>query len=198
MKIVLIDYHAGNVQSVLFALERLGVQATLSSNAADIVAADKVIFPGVGEASSAMQQLRAQQLDTLIPQLKQPVLGICLGMQLLCRYSQEGDTAALGVFDVDVKRFMPQPGDAFQKVPHIGWNTLDVMRGSLFEGLPAQASVYFVHSFYAACCADTSAETDYNMRFSAALCRDNFFAVQFHPEKSGEAGERILSNFIQR
>lgn len=198
MKIVLIDYGAGNVQSVLFALERLGVHASLSANAAEIATADKVIFPGVGEASSAMQALRAQGLDALIPQLKQPVLGICLGMQLLCRHSEEGDTAALGVFDVEVKRFVPQPADAFQKVPHMGWNTLDVMRGPLFDGLPALASVYFVHSFYAARCSDTSAETSYNMPFSAALCRDNFYAVQFHPEKSGATGERILQNFIQR
>ncbi|MCA6364624.1 MAG: imidazole glycerol phosphate synthase subunit HisH [Bacteroidetes bacterium] len=198
MKIVLIDYRAGNVQSVLFALERLGVNATLSNDAAEIASADKVIFPGVGEASTAMQVLHKQQLNTLIPQLKQPVLGICLGMQLLCRHSEEGDTAALGVFDVDVKRFVPQPADAFQKVPHMGWNTLDVMRGPLFEGLPEKAAVYFVHSFYAALCTDTAAEANYNMPFSAALCRDNFYAVQFHPEKSGEAGERILQNFLQR
>jgi glutamine amidotransferase len=198
VKIVLIDYRAGNVQSVLFALERLGVHAVLSSNAAEIAAADKVIFPGVGEASSAMQVLRAQGLDVLIPKLRQPVLGICLGMQLLCRHSEEGDTIALGVFDTDVKRFVPKSEDVFQKVPHMGWNTLDIMHGPLFEGLSANASVYFVHSFYAECCAVTSAETNYNIPFSAALCRDNFYAVQFHPEKSGAAGERILKNFIQR
>jgi imidazole glycerol-phosphate synthase subunit HisH len=198
MNVVLIDYGAGNVRSVQFALQRFGIDAKLSANSAEIAAADKVIFPGVGEASSAMQVLRAQGLDMLIPSLTQPVLGICLGMQLLCRYSEEGDTTSLGVFNVDVKRFFPQPEDTFQKVPHMGWNTLEMMRGPLFEGLPPKAAVYFVHSFYAALCENTAAETNYNQSFSASLCRDNFYAVQFHPEKSGAAGERILQNFLQR
>ncbi|MCU0434758.1 MAG: imidazole glycerol phosphate synthase subunit HisH [Bacteroidia bacterium] len=197
MKIVLIDYRAGNVQSVLFALQRLGVEAVLSHDAAEIASADKVIFPGVGEASSAMKVLQSERLDVLIPTLKQPVLGICLGMQLLCRYSEEGNTAALGIFEVDVLRFEPAPGDAFQKVPHMGWNTLQDMRGPLFEGLSPDTAVYFVHSYYAGLCADTSAQTTYNIPFSAALCRDNFYAVQFHPEKSGAAGERIIQNFLQ-
>lgn len=197
MNIVLIDYGAGNVRSVIFALRRFGIDAKLSSNSAEIVSADKIIFPGVGEASSAMQLLKEQQLDVIIPQLKQPVLGICLGMQLLCTHSEEGNTNGLNVFPAQVKRFMPQSEDTFQKVPHMGWNTLGNVRGKLFEGIAADASVYFVHSYYAELVSETTATSEYNTAFSAALCRDNFYAVQFHPEKSGKTGERILENFLQ-
>lgn len=197
MNVVLIDYGAGNVRSVIFALRRLGIEAKLSGDSAEIIAADKIIFPGVGEASSAMQVMKDRQLDLLIPQLKQPVLGICLGMQLLCRHSEEGNTNGLNVFPTQVKRFMPELADAFQKVPHMGWNALGNVQGKLFEGISADASVYFVHSYYAELISDTTATSDYNNTFSAALCRDNFYAVQFHPEKSGKAGERILENFLK-
>ncbi|MGL5888495.1 MAG: imidazole glycerol phosphate synthase subunit HisH [Bacteroidia bacterium] len=197
MNVVLIDYDAGNVRSVLFALQRLGIDAKLSSDSAEIAAADKVIFPGVGEASSAMQVLKSKKLDVLIPQLKQPVLGICLGMQLLCSYSEEGDTNGLSVFPVQVKRFIPEADDAFLKVPHIGWNTIEQTKGSLFAGIADNSFVYFVHSFYAEISAETTAVSNYNHAFSAALCRDNFYAVQFHPEKSGKTGELILENFLQ-
>jgi imidazole glycerol-phosphate synthase subunit HisH len=197
MNVVLIDYGAGNVRSVLFALQRFGIEAKLSANSAEIASADKVIFPGVGEASSAMRKLKEQQLDVLIPQLKQPVLGICLGMQLLCAFSEEGNTTGLSVFPVHVKRFIPHAGDEFQKVPHMGWNTLGQLRGKLFEGIAADSAVYFVHSYYAALASITTAVSDYNHTFSAALCRDNYFAVQFHPEKSGKIGERILENFLK-
>jgi glutamine amidotransferase len=197
MNVVLIDYGAGNVRSVIFALRRLGIEAKLSSDSAEIIAADKIIFPGVGEASSAMQVLKDRQLDLLIPQLKQPVLGICLGMQLLCRHSEEGNTHGLNIFPAQVKRFMPESKDAFQKVPHMGWNALGNVQGKLFEGISSDASVYFVHSYYAELAPYTTATTDYNTTFSAALCRDNFYAVQFHPEKSGKTGERILENFLK-
>ncbi len=197
MNVVLIDYGAGNVRSVIFALRRLGIDAKLSSNSAEIMAADRVVFPGVGEASSAMQVLKERQLDRLIPQLRQPVLGICLGMQLLCKHSEEGNTNGLNVFPAQVKRFMPDSEDVFQKVPHMGWNTLGNVQGKLFDGISADASVYFVHSYYAELASTTTATTSYNNTFSAALCRDNFYAVQFHPEKSGKTGERILENFLK-
>lgn len=193
-KIAIIKYNAGNIQSVLFALERLGKQAVWTDNPDEIISAGHVIFPGVGEASSAMQHLRERGLDQVIRNLRQPVLGICLGMQLFCRHSEENDTECLGIFDAAVRKF--NPGDSRIKVPHMGWNTLEAMKGPLFEGLPAGAYAYFVHSYYAEIQADTAAVTDYDIPFSAALQRDNFFAVQFHPEKSGANGQRILHNFL--
>jgi glutamine amidotransferase len=193
MKLVIIDYNAGNVQSVKFALERLGAKAELSNKADAIQSADKVIFPGVGEAAYAMQQLQQLGLDTLIPKLKQPVLGICLGMQLLCSHSEEGDTPCLGVFKENVKRFTPAAG---LKVPQMGWNRLENMKGRLYEGAAASDYAYFVHSYYAPRCAHSSATAHYGFDFSASLEHGNFFAAQFHPEKSGAFGELLLRNFL--
>lgn len=192
MKIVIIDYGAGNIKSIQFAIERLGFQAVLSSNANEITSADKVIFPGVGEAASAMRKLKATNLDTLIPQLKQPVLGICLGMQLLCNYSEEGETKGLGIFDVDVIKFSSEV-----KVPQMGWNTLKPLRSQLFEGIKEGEFMYFVHSFYAPLCEDTIASTNYQLRYSSALQKNNFYGVQFHPEKSSAAGSILLQNFLK-
>lgn len=191
-KIVIIDYGAGNIQSIKFALERLGFKGILSHNSEEIMAADKVIFPGVGEASSAMKKLKSTGLDKLIPKLKQPVLGICLGMQLMCNRSEEGETKGLGIFDVDVVHF-----DKTLKVPHIGWNRIKELKTSLFEGIADQEFVYLVHSFYAPVCAETIAKCDYGINYSSALHKDNFYGVQFHPEKSSEAGEKILKNFLR-
>ena len=188
MNIVIIDYGAGNIQSIMFALERLGYEATLSSDAEEIKRADKVIFPGVGEASSAMAKLRSTGLDKIIPELKQPVLGICLGMQLMCRSSEEGNTKGLGIFDTDVIHFEKK-----LKVPHIGWNRIKELKTALFEGIPEQEYVYLVHSYYAPVCEETIAKCDYGVNYSSALRKDNFYGVQFHPEKSSEAGEKILS-----
>lgn len=192
MKTVLINYGAGNIQSILFALERLDIQAVLSENASEISAADRVIFPGVGEASSAMKKLMESGLDRLIPELKQPVLGICLGMQLMCRSSAEGNTKGLGIFDTDVVRF---PDTV--RVPQIGWNTIEHLRSGLFEGIPEASHVYTVHSYYAPICADTIAQSNYSGPYSAALGKDNFYGVQFHPEKSSSIGSVILSNFLK-
>ncbi len=194
MKVILLDYNAGNVRSVSFALERMGITPVVSGDAAEISSADKIIFPGVGEASSAMKRLRESKLDTLIPALKQPVLGICLGMQLMCAHSEEGDTRGLGIFPAKVRKF--EFGDNTFKVPQVGWNTIASLKGPLFKGVPEHAYVYYVHSFYAELCAETCAVTDYIQPYSAALSKDNFYAVQFHPEKSGVAGEFILRNFL--
>lgn len=191
-KIVIIDYGAGNIQSIKFALERLGYTGTLSHDTNEIKAADKVIFPGVGEASSAMEKLRSTGLDHLILKLQQPVLGICLGMQLMCNSSEEGDTRGLGIFDVDVIHFENK-----LKVPHIGWNRIKDLKTPLFEGVAEQEFVYLVHSFYAPVCAETIAKCDYGVNYSSALNKDNFYGVQFHPEKSSSAGEKILENFLQ-
>ena len=191
MNIVLIDYKAGNVQSVLFALERMGVAATVTSDAETIRKADKVIFPGVGEASSAMHHLKFFGLDKLIPALEQPFLGICLGMQLLCTYSEENNTQALGLIPVSVKHF-----NEGQKVPHMGWNTLTQCEGELFRGIPEEAYVYFVHSYYVPVTEYTIATTHYETPFSAAVQYRNFHAVQFHTEKSGAVGAQILRNFL--
>lgn len=196
MKCVVIDYGAGNIRSVLFALQRLGVQAQLSADPELIRTADGVIFPGVGEASSAMKVLREKKLDVLIPQLRQPVLGICLGMQLLCAHSEEGNTKGLGIFQEQVKLFLPDQSDL--KVPQIGWNTITKLQGSLFEGVSENAHMYFVHSYFVEIGKDTVACTDYTQLYSSALARENFFAVQFHPEKSSNAGERILDNFLKQ
>ena len=195
-KIAIVKYNAGNVQSVLHALERLGETAVWTDDPAEIRQAERVIFPGVGEASSAMRYLRERGLDEVIRGLQQPVLGICLGLQLFCRHSEENDTDCLGIFDVAVRKF--NSGETQLKVPHMGWNTLHHLHGPLFEGVPVGSYAYFVHSFFAEKSGDTVATTEYGEPFSAALQRDNFFAVQFHPEKSGETGQRILHNFLKR
>lgn len=191
MNLVIVDYKAGNVQSVLFALERLGVQATLSADFETIKSADKVIFPGVGEASSAMAQLKARNLDKLLPTLEQPFFGVCLGMQLLCQHSEEGDTDLLGIIPLEVKRFQTE-----LKVPHMGWNQLENLDSPLFEGLQEKEFVYYVHSYYVPMSDYTIAQTSYPEPFSAALQYKNFYAAQFHPEKSGPAGAQILKNFL--
>ena len=191
MKIVIINYGAGNIQSIKFAIKRLGFEAILSDEEAEIRTADKVIFPGVGEASSAMQKLRASELDKVIPTLKQPVLGICLGMQLLCNSSEEGNTKGLGIFDVDVVKFSNRV-----KVPQIGWNQISNLKSGLFEGISENEFMYLVHSFYAPLCKEAIAISEYGIQYASALQRDNFYGVQFHPEKSSTAGEQILKNFI--
>lgn len=195
MKLVIIDYGAGNIQSIKFAIKRLGYDAVLSNDADEIRDADKVIFPGVGEASSAMKKLRESGLDELIPTLKQPVLGICLGMQLMCNGSEEGNTQGLGIFDVDVVKFGPHTLEGSLKIPQIGWNRIYNLKGTLFQGL-SQDYVYLVHSFYASLCEDTIAITDYGLPYSAALQKENFYGTQFHPEKSGDYGSAILENFL--
>jgi imidazole glycerol-phosphate synthase subunit HisH len=192
MKLAIVQYNAGNVQSVAYALERLGVTATLSDEPEVISAADKVIFPGVGEASSTMRYLRQRGLDQLICSLRQPVLGICLGMQLMCSHSEEGPVDCLGIFPEQVRRF---PDQAY-KVPHMGWNRLEQVNSPLMRDLGAEPYVYFVHSYYVASGPDTVASTQYILPFSAALHRNNFYATQFHPEKSGTVGAQILKNFL--
>ncbi len=194
MKLVIIKYNAGNIQSVLYALERIGREAVVTDDPALIAAADKVIFPGVGEASTAMDYLRERGLDAVIRRLSRPVLGICLGMQLMCSYSEENDTACLGIFAEKVRRFAP--ADAAVKVPQIGWNNVYGLRSPLFEGVTDGSYCYFVHGYYAALGAHTIATTDYAGPYSSGLHRDNFYGVQFHPEKSAAVGERILRNFI--
>lgn len=190
--IAIIKYNAGNIQSVSFALERLGVDFMVTDNIEEIAKADKVIFPGVGEASTTMNYLRAQKLDSVITNLKQPVLGICLGMQLLCKHSEENDTACLGIFEDTVKRFIPSNEE---KVPHMGWNQLHNINGWIDSTLENQ-HVYFVHSYYVPVNTYTTAVTDYTLPFSAALHKNNFYAVQFHPEKSADVGQAILKNFL--
>lgn len=192
--IVIIKYNAGNIQSVLYALERIGVTARVSDNHDEISAADKVIFPGVGEASTAMNYLRERNLDKVITQLQQPVLGICLGMQLMCTYSEENSTDCLGIFSEKVKLF--QPGESKEKVPQIGWNNIFNLKTSLFNGIAEQSYIYSVHSYYAAIGAETIATADYVHSYSAALNKGNFYGVQFHPEKSAAIGEQILKNFL--
>lgn len=194
MKIAVIKYNAGNIRSVDYALKRLGVEAVITADKEVLQSADKVIFPGVGEAETTMNHLKATGLDELIKNLKQPVLGVCLGMQLMCRYSEEGEAECLNIFDVEVKRFIPQKHE--DKVPHMGWNTISQVNSRLFDGFTKEEFVYFVHSFYVPTCEFTAAETNYIHPFSAALHKDNFYATQFHPEKSGQTGERILQNFL--
>ena len=191
MKIAIVDYGAGNIQSIKFALKRHGYEGNLTSNAEEIRAAEKVIFPGVGEASSAMRKLKATGLDKVIPELTQPVLGICLGMQLMCNYSEEGNTTGLGIFDTDVKKFK---GNV--KVPQIGWNHIYNLKSPIFEGIREHEYIYLVHSFYVPDCEEAIAITDYGIEYASALHKDNFYGVQFHPEKSSSAGERILENFL--
>lgn len=194
MKVAIIKYNGGNTCSIMHALDRLGVEYELTDKSEAITSADKVIFPGVGEASSTMSYLRSNGLDKVICGLKQPTLGICLGQQLMCRSSEEGDTECLGIFDVPVRRF--RPANISEKVPHMGWNSLSHCRSGMFDGIADGTFVYFVHSFYVPVCQWTAAETDYITPFSSALHRDNFHATQFHPEKSGKAGSEILSNFL--
>ncbi|MBM1106999.1 imidazole glycerol phosphate synthase subunit HisH [Aurantibacter crassamenti] len=192
MKIVIINYGAGNIQSIKFAIQRLGYEAVLSNDINEIKTADKVIFPGVGEASSAMSKLLESGLHDSIADLKQPVLGICLGMQLMCNSTEEGDTKGLGIFDVDVVKFSNKV-----KVPQIGWNQINNLNSGLFKGVSNKAHIYLVHSFYAPLCDETIAETDYELTYSAALQKDNFYGTQFHPEKSSTVGEKILRNFLE-
>ena len=194
MKVVIVKYNAGNIRSVDFALKRLGVEAQITDNATEIRNADKVIFPGVGEAHSTMSFLRQTGMDQLLVSLRQPFLGICLGMQLMCRHSEEGDVDCLGMFDEEVKLFVPKLHT--DKVPHMGWNQLENINGRLFKGVKQGEFVYFVHSYYVPVCDFTAASTKYIVPFSASLEKDNFFATQFHPEKSGAVGETILKNFL--
>lgn len=191
MKLVIVDYGAGNIQSIKFAFKRLGYKAVLSDKAEEIKAADRVIFPGVGEASSAMNKLKASGLDKIIPELQQPVLGICLGMQLMCHTSEEGNTSGLGIFDTDVVRFTNNV-----KVPQIGWNQITNLKSALFKDVVEKDHIYLVHSYYAPICEETIAVTEYEIAYSSALQKDNFYGVQFHPEKSSKVGARILKNFL--
>jgi glutamine amidotransferase len=213
MNTVIIKYNAGNIQSVLYALERIGVEAVVTDDPDQIRAADKVIFPGVGEASTAMSYLKERRLDELIRGLEQPVLGICLGMQLMCKYSEENDTECLGIFEEEVKKFDPLSGTEREKIgegrvggeegigtilkwPQIGWNNIYDLRSGLFDGVAENSYCYFVHGYYASKGAHTIATTDYVQPYSSGLRRDNFYGVQFHPEKSARAGAQILKNFL--
>ena len=199
MNVAIVKYNAGNVYSVVNALRRLGIEPVLTDDAEQLRAADKVLFPGQGEASGAMAYLKARRLDEVIRDLKQPVLGICIGQQLLCRHSEEGDTDCIGIFDAEVKRFQPQRHE--DKVPCMGWNELKIDNGKLkinpiLEGLGEHPYVYFVHSYYVPVCAETIATADYILPYSASMHKDNFYTCQFHPEKSGKVGEQILRNFL--
>ncbi len=195
MKVAVVKYNAGNIRSVDYVLKRLGVEAVITADKEELQSADKVIFPGVGEAETTMNHLKATGLDELIKNLRQPVLGICLGMQLMCRYSEEGEVDCLNIFDVDVKRFVPQKHE--DKVPHMGWNTIGKTNSKLFlKDLPKKNLSTSCIAFYVPTCNFTAATTDYIHPFSAALHKDNFYATQFHPEKSGKTGEKILTNFL--
>ena len=193
MKLAVIKYNAGNIRSVVFALERMGVNTIVTDDPHELLTADKLIFPGVGEASSAMKYLKQRKLDQLIRDSRQPLLGICLGMQLLCSHSDENDTECIGIFDTRIKRFAASG----LKVPQVGWNSLREMQGDLFRNVSEPAYCYFVHSYYAELSADTIAITDYGSPFCSAIARNNFYGVQFHPEKSAETGEQILKNFLE-
>ncbi len=195
MNVAVVKYNAGNVYSVVNALRRLGVEPLLTDNVEDIKSADKVVFPGQGEAAGAMDYLRRYGLDVVIKGLRQPVLGICIGQQLLCRHSEEGNTDCLGVFDVDVRRFQPSCHE--DKVPAMGWNSLYGLESPLFKGVSDGEYVYFIHSYYVPVCDFTVANSDYIQPYSAAMHKDNFYATQFHPEKSGRVGEVIMRNFLE-
>ncbi|MEJ4087924.1 imidazole glycerol phosphate synthase subunit HisH [Galbibacter orientalis] len=192
MEIAIIDYGAGNIQSIKFAFQRIGINPVLTHNSETILKADKIIFPGVGEASSAMKKLKATGLDVLIPTLNQPVLGICLGMQLMCKFSEEGNTNGLGIFDAEVKKFSNKV-----KVPQIGWNQISALKTDLFDGISENEYMYLVHSFYAPICSETIAISNYELDYSSALQKENFYGTQFHPEKSSSAGQRVLENFLK-
>lgn len=192
MKVAIVNYGAGNIKSIQFAFQRLGFEAVLTDNTEEIINSDKVIFPGVGEASSAMLKLKQTGLEKLIPQLTQPVLGICLGMQLMCNHTEEGDTKGLGIFNADVKRFSNKV-----KVPQMGWNTITNLKSDLFKGIREEEYMYLVHSYYAEDCEEAIATSDYQLKYASALENDNFFGVQFHPEKSSSAGEKLLKNFLE-
>jgi glutamine amidotransferase len=195
VKVAIIKYNAGNVYSVTHALRRVGVEPVVTGDIEEIMRADRVIFPGVGEARTTMEYLKEHKLDNVIRDLKQPLLGICLGMQLLCKHSEEGDVDCIGIFDAEVKRFVPQRHE--DKVPHMGWNNItNLDHGGIFTPDMDNDFVYFVHSFYVPLCEHTAATTDYITPFSASLRKDNFYAAQFHPEKSGVVGETILRNFL--
>lgn len=195
MRIAIVKYNAGNTRSVLCALNRLGYEATVTEEHDELRSAERVIFPGVGEASTAMAYLHSRGLATFLPTLKQPFLGICLGMQLMCTFSEEHDTQCLGMFAESVKKFIPPNAE---KIPHMGWNTLETEADPLFKGLPDPLWCYFVHSYYVPLSSDTIASTEYaSVRFTASLHRDNFWGCQFHPEKSGSVGERMLKNFLE-
>jgi len=204
MEIAIVKYNAGNIQSVLYALERIGATATVTDDLDVLRKADKIIFPGVGEASTAMQYLRERKLDQLIKELQQPVLGICLGMQLMCTHSAENDTVCLGIFEEYVQSFhslkagLPEAEQHNYKIPQMGWNTITDLQTPLFKGVPENSYCYFVHGYYAAIGPDTIATTDYLKPYSSALHRNNFYGVQFHPEKSAGVGEQILKNFIEK
>ena len=193
MQVAIVKYNAGNVYSVVNALKRLGIEPLLTDNAEELLKADRVLFPGQGEASGAMEYLKARRLDEVIRSLKQPVLGICIGQQLLCRHSEEGDVDCIGIFDAEVKRFQPQRHE--DKVPCMGWNRLYDTKSPLMQGIEDEY-VYFVHSYYVPVCKETIATADYILPYSAAMHKDNFYACQFHPEKSGRVGEKILKNFL--
>lgn len=190
--IALVKYNAGNIQSVKNAVERLGFSCIVTDDENELKSADKVIFPGVGEASSAMKYLKERKLDEIIKNLKQPVLGVCLGQQLLCNFSEEGNTECLGIFDVNVKKF-----EAKEKVPHMGWNNLSEIKSELFKGISTENDFYFVHSYYAVIGKNTTSICDYINQFSASMQKDNFYATQFHPEKSSKIGEQLLLNFLK-
>ncbi|OIQ95160.1 imidazole glycerol phosphate synthase subunit HisH [mine drainage metagenome] len=195
MKIVIIKYNAGNIQSVLYALERIGVNAVVTDDHEEIITADKVIFPGVGEASSAMNSLKENNLDQIIKSLKQPVLGICVGMQLMCKYSEENNTQCLGIFDEPVKRFYSSSGVG-GKIPQIGWNNIYDLRSPLMKDIPENSYCYFVHSYYVPMNEHAIATTDYIQPYASAIHKNNFYGVQFHAEKSANVGENILRNFL--
>lgn len=195
MNVAIVKYNAGNIGSVENAVRRLGIEPIVTDSPELICGADRVIFPGQGEAKTTMAYLKEHKLDEVIKSLTQPVLGICIGMQLLCRHSEEYDTDCLGVFDVDVKRFIPNQHT--DKVPQMGWNTIEDTKTGLFKGFEKPEFVYFIHSFYAPLCENTIATTNYIQPYSSALHKDNYYATQFHPEKSGSVGERILKNFIE-
>ena len=195
MNVAIVKYNAGNIYSVVNALRRMGIEPLLTDDAEQLQKADRVLFPGQGEARGAMEYLKARRLDEVIRDLKQPVFGICVGQQLLCKHSEEGDVDCIGIFDAEVKRFQPKKHE--DKVPCMGWQNLSNLKSLLMEGLGENPYVYFVHSYYVPVCEETIATADYILPYSASMHKDNFYTCQFHPEKSGKVGERILENFLR-